>query len=41
MEIPNIRWEGCNGKEFIHEDVEINSGDICFNCCDCHLKAPE
>lgn len=37
-ETPDPFWDGIEGDGY--EEIEIinSSGDICMNCCDCHLK---
>ena len=35
--VPKLDWCGW-GEDYEAGEEEINSGDVCFNCCVCHLR---
>lgn len=40
-EVPDPLWSGEPGGEYTYDYVEHDVGDICFNCCTCHLRKPQ
>jgi hypothetical protein len=36
VEVPVIPWDGCGPETETRAEPEY-SGDVCLNCCSCHL----
>ena len=41
QEVPNIMWDGLPSEEYCWEEVWIDNGDICLNCCNGHPRSPK
>jgi len=39
MMVPNLFYDGCPGDEYVMGEEWVPNGDICLNCCGCHLKS--
>ena len=34
---PKLDWQGW-GDDFEEGEEEVSTGNVCMNCCDCHLR---
>ncbi len=38
-EVPDIMWSGASRTSGnTTEEIEMNTGDLCFNCCNCNIQ---
>lgn len=35
-EVPNLMWDGLPSEEYVWEEVFVENGNICLNCCNGH-----